>query len=142
MGTRAKKPRGQDRPPAREIMAGEEPVPGVLLAGVEVEQWFSQVEMAGMFNVDVRTLSGNWRAMGLPSHRAADGKRWYALPHTLVWWCCLNDWRQGGKRRIDHVPFAVAWARKQYENACSEANVAYHARPFDSTDDAPGREPA
>ena len=110
-----------------------------MLEGVKVAEWTPQIELAEFFCVDVRTLA-TWRKMGLPSHRAADGARWYAAPHSLVWWSCLNDWSQGRKQRVDYVPFAVAWARKQYENACSEAGVAYPARVFNSIASAPGSE--
>jgi hypothetical protein len=112
---------------------------GELLAGVPVVMWTDQATAAEWLGVTVRQVN-SWMKMGLPSSRTADGGRWFAWPHCMIWWECLNDWHGSTKRRIDRVPFAVAWARKLYVNACGEAGLGYPARVRDPEPGVPGSE--
>lgn len=122
-----------EKPGQRDARKGEE------LESVPVVLWSDPVTTAEWCAVDVRTVA-SWRKMGLPSVREADGTRWFAWPHTMAWAICLLDWRQGSKRRVDRVPFACAWARLQYTNACAEAGVGYPVRVLDAADADPGTE--
>jgi len=113
---------------------------GETLDGVQVVSWVDTETAAEWCGVDRRTLT-NWRKVGLPSRRDPDGSRWFAWPHTAIWNTCRLDWSDGGRRRVERVPFACAWARQQYENACGAAGVAYPARVFHAEPGAPGGGP-
>ncbi|HMU61588.1 MAG TPA: hypothetical protein PKA66_07390 [Gemmatimonadales bacterium] len=139
MGARVRKARRATASQGETLDADFRPKVGVILEGMAAVLWHSQDETAEFFRVDVRTVT-SWRRMGLPSYRAANGTRWYAWPHSHIWRMCLIDWRQGGKNRIDRVPFAVAVARNAYDNAAGDAGVAYPARVFNAPEGAPGSE--
>lgn len=80
---------------------------GAVIAGVEVGAWFTQEEVATLFEITDRQVR-KLHDLGIPTERRGR-EQIYPFPHALAWWISYQN-RIVRREVVDRLPVELALA--------------------------------